>query len=388
MSGELAAGLGPAAASVLSQWAEMEGYTFKLIRWLLNGRSTAQVAVVREAHSAGYRNLILKVDHVPADRAGLSERRRQVEAFQQAPEGFPEAHLARTAHQSLPVGEGRWIVFQEVAGPAMERTIMLSTLLEAVRSGQDSPELFTSACETIVHSVLDAWAVHPAAFAEDMTASEFLRHVLVDKLRPGTKLQTLAAAPAEPDVVLDGVLSPNPFALLSGRLDDPAGPFTPFLGRAHGDLHVENVLLPVAATVDPAGYRLIDLAKYSSDAPLTRDPVHFVLNVVVRVLPDLSPSQRQVLMDVLIGRPDPAERLPSWLAAFVTRIRMAAEKWLAKSSLATEWRQQSMLSLIACALIFMSRKSTPPEDRPWFHSLAARATAAYLDQVYRGHAYR
>ncbi|GAB1821037.1 hypothetical protein [Herbidospora sp. RD11066] len=382
VSAPLAAGLGPAAALVLAQWAEMEGYGFKLVRWLANGRSSAQVAVVREAHQTGYRLLILKIDLIRYDRLHLSERRRQLDAFAESPRGFPARHLAETAHQSLPVGDGRWIVFQTLAGHSLESLVTLGVLLEALRRGEGSAETFTSASERVVRSVLRDWAVHPMPKVADMTAASFLQHALTDKLRPETPLTSLAAdlaAEKKIDVGRAGPLS-NPFALLSGRLADPAGPFTPFLGRAHGDLNVENVLLPDG---DPSNYRLIDLAKYTPDAPLSRDPVYLVLYVVGRILPDLSPSQRDVLIDALIGRPDPAERLPAWLADFIRRIRQVAAEWMEQASLTTEWRQQSLLSLVACALIYTTRKSTDLPDRDWFLQLAAHATDAYLGEEYR-----
>src|SRR5690349_14636273 len=51
------------------------------------------------------------------------------------------------------------------------------------------------------------------------------------------------------------------------------------LGRAHGDLHPDNILLPMSPVVDASAYRLIDLSDYSPDAALTRDLVHLTLAV-------------------------------------------------------------------------------------------------------------
>jgi hypothetical protein len=47
--------------------------------------------------------------------------------------------------------------------------------------------------------------------------------------------------------------------------------------------------------------------------------------------------------------------------------------WLSKTGLQPDWRRQRLLSLAACAMLFLGRKSTRPEDYPWFLRLAARA---------------
>lgn len=55
--------------------------------------------------------------------------------------------------------------------------------------------------------------------------------------------------------------------------------------------------------------------------------------------------------------------------------------WVREFGLIDEWRQQTLLPLSACALMYLGRPTTTPVHREWYLRLAARAAAAYLGDV-------
>jgi hypothetical protein len=75
-----------------------------------------------------------------------------------------------------------------------------------------------------------------------------------------------------------------------------------YVGRAHGDLHPGNILMPVAPSVRASQFVLVDLARYRKEAPLTRDPAQLLLCLVAQHYL-ASPRYRGALIP-LLARPD------------------------------------------------------------------------------------
>jgi hypothetical protein len=382
----LAAGLPEPAAAALREWARQSANSYTLSRWYTNGRSTAVVgAVLEHRPHADARKIILKLDTARDTGHAESEYARQLHAVHETP-AFAAAHLVEPVREPVRVGDGYWFTFQELAsgaptGVGLADLVVLGSLLDAVR-GQAAPapcdaETFAEVCAEIVGSVLADWAAPRRV--RDLSVAEYLRLHLGDRLTPGGALHHLAAGLTGPSIEVPGEHAPlpNPFALAAGPGPDPDRRVPALVGKAHGDLHVENILVPVRPALSAAGYRLIDLSKYSSQAPLARDPVHLVLHLAARTLPELSLPERGALVEVLL---DPSSRLgdllPHWLRLLVVRVHAAAEAWA--GSLVDEWRAQRPLSVLACALMFVGRRSTPDGSRDWFLRLAGRAGARYL----------
>ncbi len=395
LDAELARGL-DAAAPALREWCLQKEITYELDRWFTNGRSTALVGVVYETdhHTNTAQKLVLKLDTTTAGAPGAAEYTRQRRAVSESPK-FAKRHLAELAepgHDLVRVGDGRWILFQKIASGSLDDLDVMTKLLASVRTGGPvgstasahrtitcGSTTFARLCGRIVRGVLADWQGKPGLQRTSVTGLLDLH--LGARLKPGGPLDNLAQKltattlriPGEPDPL------PNPFALaLDTRLTQDI-PVRALVGKAHGDLHTENILVPVRDSVDASPFRLIDLAKYDSSAPLTRDPVHLLLYIIARAMPDLSDGQSDALIDELIA-PDSGRGavLPEWLRTLITTVRRTGEEWTFPSGLVAEWRGQTQLSLLACALMFLARPSTRDTDRLWFLRLAARAGRAYL----------
>ncbi|MDQ1041580.1 hypothetical protein QFZ75_008082 [Streptomyces sp. V3I8] len=391
---DLAQGIGPAAAQALSEYAALHHRHYRLVRWLVNGRSRAPVAVVRETdrHEDKTTKLILKVPAQDGEKLRLNEFARHRAAIKQAP-AFAAAHLSKTAHPPIRVGDGSWITFQRVAGRTLEDTevltVLLFRMLDRSSTAESGPEpvscdspTFTNACATVVAGVLGEWAEHPDMdeHAPMMSVADFLTLHLAGQFEPGGRLHPYAQLHqgdmlhSEPD----GRPLPNPLAIAQGRCFSDVGLIQPLLGKTHGDLHTDNALIRVRPAIDSRDYHLIDNALYEERGPLTRDPVHLLFYIVARTMDELSLPQQNALIDLLIAPSSgPGHRLPGWLTDVVKAVDAACLAWVEDSGLAPEWRAQTLLSLLACALMFVGRKSIREEDRKWFLRLAGRAAERF-----------
>ncbi|WP_405498028.1 hypothetical protein [Nocardia sp. NBC_00511] len=393
---ELARGLDPHVAEMLAVWADLHGRHYALDRWLVNGRSRQPVAVVREtdSHKVECTMLVLKVLSAERDSLRTNEFARHRRAERDAAD-FAAAHLSTFVHDAVPVSPRQWITFQRIAANAFENTEVLTVLLRRMLGLADEiepphareltcrPEVFTDACRSIVAGVLGDWAGKPYILPDQKwSPAQFFASHLFDQLEPDGRLATWSRNHPAALLTLDGEPAPlpNPFAVARGELfaDTLIAPLT---GHSHGDLHTDNALIRVRPHTDVTDYYLIDTALYDSVGPLTRDPAHLLLYIIARAMEAVSPPQQSPLIEVLLDPiTGPTHLLPGWLATLIQGIHTETTSWIDKSGLAPAWRTQSHLSLAACALLFLGRTSTRPQDKPWFLRLAARATAKFAQE--------
>jgi hypothetical protein len=391
---QLRDGLGPKKAQALSQWAQMERLRFQLGRWLVNGRSRALVALVTEndEHNRTTRKLLMKVSSVADQAFDQVEYTRHRDAVKESPV-FAAEHLAQLVHQPLRVGDGSWITFQTIAGKNFDHVQVLTVLLrraldrtpDEAGMPQFSAQDIAAACVAVVKGVLHNWTQTPYFGQKPpITVREFFKlHLPLGHLEPGGRLYDRAQLFQGDEVTLPGERQslPNPYAAGQGRYFGDLAFIQPLRGRTHGDLHTDNALVRIRPELDPSHYYLIDNARYSSEGPLTRDPVHLVLYVVSRTSDTLSDPQKDALIELLLNpATGPADLVPGWLAVLVTGVHKETSDWIEPSGLATEWQDQSLLSLAACSLMFIGRDSVRDTDKPWYLRLGARALQAFADR--------
>ncbi|WP_328676315.1 hypothetical protein [Streptomyces sp. NBC_00343] len=391
---QLREGLGPEKAQALSQWAQMERLRFRLDRWLVNGRSRALVALVTEddEHNKRARKLLMKVSSVADQAFDQAEYTRHRDAVKDSPD-FAAAHLAKLVHQPLRVGDGSWITFQTIAGKSFDDVQVLTVLLRRaldrtpaeVGVPRFSAQDIAAACVAVVQDVLHSWTQTPHFGKEpSLTVREFFGlHLPLSHLEPKGRLYDRAQLFQGDEVTLPGERDPlpNPYAAGQGGYFGNAAFIQPLRGMTHGDLHTDNALVRIRPELEPSDYYLIDNARYSAEGPLTRDPVHLVLYVVSRTSDTLSDPQKDALIELLLNpATGPADLVPGWLAGLVTGVHRESSGWIEPSGLATEWRDQTLLSLAACSLMFIGRDSVRDTDKPWYLRLGARALQAFAER--------
>ena len=160
-----------------------------------------------------------------------------------------------------------------------------------------------AAYTSIVRPLLDEWAWWQ--HDRSMRVSEFLTRQLGTRLGPTGRVRAWAQYRSElfedpvPWIeISDGVL-PNPFALVKWPSFGDIELQDAFVGKAHGDLHPGNILVPLKPRVHAAQFVLVDLARYREDAPLAQDPTQLLLCLVAQRCLSGTHAQREALISLL-----------------------------------------------------------------------------------------
>ena len=357
----------------LQGWIGGQPYNLHFEGWM-SGNSGARVALVRAKMERMQRDRILKLIAPPS---GAEESKNAGEARLLSPKAFVDQHIVQTSEYS-PIGpSGWWLNLQDVGGNDLDewRQLVEST---------DHPQ-FGQFCAEIVKSVLVDWNDQYAPDPDVTTPAKYIRKAIGDHLTPDgglTRFLTEAGPQVnrtEPMVTVPGRTAPlpNPLTLL----DDNSEEVEIWLGNAHGDLHLRNVLVPTGGEPRPAEYKLIDLGRFGRRSPLARDPMKLVLSVSAEWLADLVPQTalRARLAEAIVT-PDDVSASP----ALTGYRQVAAEVHRAATALALErsaghrWRRQAQLVLVGVALRFAARYDDYQlQDRWWFFEVAALAMQAF-----------
>jgi hypothetical protein len=368
----------------LDRLREVQPCDIDLLEWLGGGKSGSRVAVVVRS-GPGFD------DKVAIKFARLSEHNNWLNSIKDCPEKFLKQHLVDFESALPPVGgeSDWWIIVLKVAGgdlalfrPAVE--------LESLRG-----KPFAAVCETIVSSIIADWNPPPRSYSlEKIPPADYLNSIFdSSRVTPGKPLRNwIDSLDIDPsDVLIDRPawrILPNPLALastLSSDLFPDCGHLRVLCGRAHGDLHLRNVLMPVRPP-QPRRYKLIDLGGYDPKSPLARDPMHLLLSIATEwlnggIVPGSQLSHS--LINVIVCPRDKSSEKE--YQAVSQAIHAAGYSWAAGKSLGDEWTRQSLLSLVGCGMRYASRQTTEVHDiaatRGWFFDLAAVAARAYLQDV-------
>lgn len=373
--------LGPGAAEALTAWERQTGRHLGPFTAMDTGGSGALLflAYVRDGDMRQRkRRMIVKL--CSGDSEAAMEPGNHTAALRSRPSGnemFPDVHLVRQMYDPQRF-EGSWLMFQEIAG----RGDRGMTTLGALRRTQGLPE----AVATVTRSLLEDWNPDEHG-GEPMSAGDFIAELLDRRLESGAPLRVwsheLLGLPqtGAPWLCLpDGRTVPNPLDLGAGSPLARSRLAYPVRGRAHGDLHPGNIMVPTADQAW-AEYALIDLSRFSDHALLARDPAHLLLCVVADFLPEMSDGARTELVGLLVGRDTPALTVPHGLRQTLSLVREAPGAWLREHDIRPDWAGQWLLSLQACALMFTARERYSLDVRWWFYLLAAEAAGAYLKSV-------
>jgi hypothetical protein len=368
----------PQLYDALTDW--LRGQPFRLtLHKSLDGASGSYVALVEYRPDHGrMSDRIIKL--LPPE-IGATESFGVQQAIQHSSEHFARRHLVSVERPGQLGGTGWWVYLQEVAQGGLTNARPLSSLL-------NDPELGRY-CGVIVASLVKDWQQHSDADPARMTAADFLGDFLRDSVgypaAPDGSLNGLLPASLTGNAAdltftwLDGRELPNPMALVSGGLGGDMGKVRVFRGNGHGDLHDGNILVPTELRVDPAGYKLVDLGRFSAETPVSRDPMKLLLSLSAAWLKSIAPDSpiRGNLAEMVVApwlrRCMPMPGTKGYLEVAVA-IHRAARSWADTRSFGHDWDRQNWLVLAASALRYAARPDLARDDRWWFFGVAALAT--------------
>ncbi|MFB4193332.1 P-loop NTPase [Streptomyces carpaticus] len=375
-------GVDSVVVEALSKWQRDKETSIAFDRWLTQGMSGAKVASVVLSGPEFSGRLIMKVCPPGSRTAGEPSRHRK--ALEEGPKLFAETHLVGQPIEPVHVPGGAKVMFQEVAGGSLQAMRLLSAW-----HGRQLPEL----AGAVASSVLEDWNPRPSDMPRKLVADYLRSHLGTLTAKGGLGATLAGQLTYNPDdgstplwITLPvGEVVPNVVAWLEKPEWPGLNPdhVMSIVGRAHGDLHGDNILLPVGSKPPEEAYRLIDLSAYEVDAPLSRDLAHLTLSLIIRDLVGLTEVQRVALAAFLV---DP--ELDSGIALQVAGlcnlandIAQAGEKYAEGLAMADDWRDLYTLSLIANALLFATREQTvAPRERAWCYELACTALGRLFAQ--------
>lgn len=339
----------------------------------LRGRSGAQLisVIVQQSDGQDPEQLYVKL---------LSARQAREEAARHAravrlDAGFAERHLVPQPYPPYPVGDGRYLMFQDIAHGA-EQVVPLAEVAD---------DQLRDAYRTLLDGV---WGWDPKGRRIIRTSvGRFVRRELTDadaETEVYEAVTALGLGDLDADWLHDpasGVVLPNPlrFAAAGSLFHDDQ--LDQLCGASHGDLHGRNALFPCsrAGHVQVRKFCLVDLDRFAVDAPLTRDLGTLLLDFV---LPEVAEGPRTVQADALRALLiDPtgtaSGRLPGLTVKVIKASYTVGQALVEKGNWARIWRAQYLLSLLSQALICCTYDDAGPAGRAWYLRLAAHAGLAY-----------
>lgn len=365
--------------SELARWQERTHCKLHLVRTLTNGFTDAFVAVVTANDPHGGRKLVLKA----ARGHATNEAKAHEAALRDAPEKFAQDHLVVQEFEPLVLADDWFVMFQGVAGGGLSDYKPLSTYSRRAELSQ----LMVKIARSVVHE----WSPSPSV--RELSILDFLGFHVREKLAEGgtlrawgmstcgariassTYLRFESKAGSEPNIL-------NPFHLWNQAMSSDVK-LHALMGKSHGDLHQENVLVNVTADHGQTDYRLIDLATYIENAPLSRDFTNLFLSEVERELGDLHQDARTDLMRVLTSNQRDVTNDIAAIVALWDGVRTIVDEQSKERGVGDEWRLQMDLSLAGAALQSASRSHRSQPERLWFFELAARLIHQVVDTLHR-----
>ncbi|MGP2435887.1 hypothetical protein [Streptomyces sp. JW3] len=305
------------------------------------------------------------------------ETRRHWAALQEASAEFRQDHLTDIAFPTVPCPQDGYVVGQFMAGGVPLGNVELNRLADC--------------CETVWYTLLHRWT-GDAYGSRPTTVAELLMSELGDAfgtdgwLRDWARSRGLLAAdllqlPGESEPL------PNPWRLFTG--DPPAAldRIHCLVGRAHGDLHGDNVLIPKRNGVpDPSRFRLIDLATYDGQAPLSRDLATLLISLCWRQIGESSTDSQSTFLTYLEHDErdeELGEGIPPRVRKIIDALREPTLRFVVDKHGDTDhWHRQLKISLLAQAMLHSAYENGTPDARRWCARLAGRLTRLLLGSAH------
>lgn len=309
---------------------------------------------------------------VPANHRREPRQHRQ--AWRDAPSKFRKMHLTEIVFPPVRLRNGAVVIGQSEA--------------DGVPLGTVEPGQLATACRVVWSETLRRWAGKDYD-SEHSTVADLLVLELGDSFDTGGWMYEWARArgllaPTFLELPDEDAPLPNPWRLFADQSPAAQRQIHYVVGRSHGDLHGDNILLPTRdGVVRPAEFRLIDLATYNRRAPLSRDLAALLISLSWREIGTSSPRIRQAFLTYLErDHSDPGLHgiVPSEVRKIIDALREPTLQFLlSKGWDQHHWHRQLKVSLIAQAMLHSAYESGPPDARRWCVRLAGRLTRVLLD---------
>ncbi|WP_285552609.1 hypothetical protein [Actinoplanes regularis] len=382
---DLAAYLGDSVvASALEAWAG--GHALRVAvppePWRRRGGSGALLVRVRVTRIAGDRgpsDLLMKVcsPGSPAGEPAIHER-----AWQLSPT-FARRHLFRQAFPATILQDGRVLMYLDSS----------ESLVDDRTLGELPIRLLVDCATATIRLVWGEWNGRTRR-REVSTVADVLRCELrgaFDKGRSAYRWLQQAGfdvEDAQVQALSDASAQLNAMVSLLVRGSELGQrKLEYFCGNSHGDLHLDNVIVPFGPdeSPDPGRIKLIDLSGFSPTAPLTRDLATLLTSCALKVVrKGVTPAETSALVDALTASRPTA--VTSCRAESPAVKDMLGVLHAVRSAALAEFdadlqhllHAQYLLSLIAQAITYTSYRNIGHFGRRWYFELGISAAERFV----------
>lgn len=364
------------ATRAVSSWAVEHDLlvTVPATAWRRRGGSGALLVRLHLSPAAAPQKSLDVVLKVCSAGGPAQEPANHLRAWQESPD-FAARHLYRQRYPPVVMADGRVLMFLD-SSESLATSMTLGQLPQAVQP---------HGLAATIRIVLGDWNPPAGRQRRVLSVEQFLRMELRGVLERGRSAYTWAsdigllpgtAARFDTEDAADGLHD----TVRHLRLEPVHGSTVAFLaGRSHGDLHVDNVIVP---RVPGDGFdfdrvRLIDLSAFEPMAPLSRDVAALLLSLMFpAVRSGALPASPPSLVHALTSASPAATAHRTFVEDAVLSVRRSAVAQI-DPGLHGMFHRQYLLSLIAQSIIYTSYSNAGDNGRRWYFSLGAAVADAY-----------
>jgi len=371
----------PVAVQALEAWARDQIVSVEIPDepWRRHGGSGALLARLRIVPITGSRgpsDVLMKLCSVGS---AAREPMNHDEAWTRSPI-FADRHLFRQVFASQVVEDGRVLMFLDSSETLSNRRTL----------GELPATLRPDGAAATTRLVLREWN-SPATWQRgSMPADAFLRTELRGAMEQGRSAYRWAE---HAGLLADGLdwigtanrghrRTPNPMRLPQVDSIVSRLPVKYLSGNSHGDLHMDNIIIPLAAdgSLEHEQIRLVDLSGFDPSAPLSRDVATLLLSSILpTVRAGVSRAETCKLVRMLTATDLVAARTDEPVAAGVVRAVRAAAMAGLDADLQRMFHAQYLLSLVAQTIIYTSYSNVGPAGQQWYFALGTEAAMAFMN---------
>ncbi|MFE9107888.1 AAA family ATPase [Actinomadura geliboluensis] len=304
------------------------------------------------------------------------ESAQHKKALKESPAEFREQHLVESAFPPIRCGGGGFV--------------MGLSRVDGVPLGAVELSQLADVCKQVWEKTLHGWTKH--AFARRAsTVAELLRWELGDSTQARTWMHDWAderglLTPALLRLPDENAPLPNPWRMLDVNVPEGRTKIHYLVGRTHGDLHGDNVLVPMFdETFYAEEFRLIDMATYHPEGPLSRDPAALLVSLCSREIGFSSSDSVQEASLAYLEHDRRAARLcdtiPAEIRNVIDALREPTREFAREAGWEADWHKQLKVSLLAEAMLHSAYESSLPKTARWCSRLAGRLTRILLGPV-------
>ncbi|WP_344900949.1 hypothetical protein [Actinomadura meridiana] len=259
------------------------------------------------------------------------------------------------------------------------------SMVDGIPLAAVAPDQIARVCEVVWTEILEKWAGEEFD-VEHSTVADLLHCELGDSFRAGGWLREWAEehrllTPAFLQLPGEAPL-PNPWRLFDEDLHGARAEIDYLVGRTHGDLHGDNVLVPEYDKIVHADdFRLIDLATYDPRGPLSRDLATLLLSLGSPGIGESTERSQEAFLTYLErDRRDDGldDRMLGEVRGIIDALREPTLRFVVRHNWESVWHPQLKVSLLAQAMLHSAYTSGSEDARRWCSRLAGRLTRRLL----------